>query len=545
MNLVDTISDRVRHQFPEFYREEGSNFIAFVEAYYEWLEQEGGVTDQIRDIAIINDIDKTPERFLENFRNTYMRDLPVELLGNQRLFQKHILDLYRSKGSDAGLSLLFRLLFNEDVVKYIPSYDIFAASDGVWVEPKYLEVSDVPSLSNFVGKYITGLASRAHAIVEDIRYSSFAGKKMCFVILSNISGEFQVNEGIIYEGLNENDAPYIYGSIRDFDIVSSSSGFEVGDVLVDTSNPYKPVKVTVASTFNAAGAIEFTLVDGGSYYSMDAEVFVTAGSNTSGSGAAFIVGSIANTFMYEFSTEIIDDFDSVLLNASSFGFGGNSSANIDSVIAESLTLDEILVGTISSIITTSQGKLYDGDVTVNVIDPHTAGSGLGGNDAVVTGLASFGDGFISTVEVMDSGYGYYNVSQLNLVDPEFTFRNAVVKPQFSGIGTGEGYFDDTRGFLSEDKYLADGHYYQNFSYVIRSSKPLDQYVDILRKTYHPSGNAVFGAVVLRTRSENTLVYNSSLEVGQYEFIFGTDEGGESLIEGLVSGSDYVTLIGKT
>lgn len=544
MNLVSTISDRVRHQFPEFYREEGENFIAFVEAYFEWLEMEGGVVQQIHEIANINDIDKTPERFLDNFRNTYMKDMPVELLGNQRLFQKHILDLYRSKGSDAGLKLLFRLLYNEDVEKYIPSYDIFMASDGTWVETKYLEVSDVPSLSSFVGKYITGLRSKAHAIVEDVRYIASNGKKQCVVVVSNISGVFQIDEGIVYDGLNENEAPYIYGSVVGFEILSSSSGFNAGDVLVDTSHEQKPVKVVIDSTYNAAGSIAFKLIDGGTYYSMDAQVNITAGSNTSGSGASFVVGSIANTFMYEYSTEIIDDYDSVLLNATTFGFAGNTSANINSIISTSLDIEEVEVGTISSIITTSQGKFYDGDVTVNIIDPYTVGSGLGGNDAVVTGIASFGNGFAQSLQVLDSGYDYRNRGTLTLYSINEDFRSIIARPIFSGIGTSEGYFDDTKGFLSEDKYLADGHYYQNFSYVVKSSKPLERYVDILRKTYHPSGNAVYGAVVLTSVENNAASYSSNVRVGVYESIFGTDESGNVNIEGLNDDLLYSTLIGK-
>ena len=40
-NIEKRISPLIQSQFPSFYQEEGENFIAFVKAYYEWLENSG------------------------------------------------------------------------------------------------------------------------------------------------------------------------------------------------------------------------------------------------------------------------------------------------------------------------------------------------------------------------------------------------------------------------------------------------------------------------------------------------------------------------
>lgn len=510
MNIIQTLSDRVKHQFPDFYREEGQGFITFVEAYYEWMEREGGVLQQSNQIATINDIDFTPERFLENFHSMYMRGLPVELLGNQRLFQKHILELYRSKGSDAGLALLFRLLYNEEVTKYIPSYDIFAGSDGEWIEPQYLEVSWTSAIGTFIGRQIWGSMSGASAIVEDIRTQVVNGIKIIQILISNISGQFVKDESVAYTGLDPVLAPRIYGSVGNLAITATVADFKVGDILIDASpNRQKPLKAVVTSTYDATGIIEFELVDGGTYYSMDAEISITTGSNTAGTGASFAIGSLANTFIYEYSSDSLDDFDTVALNATSYGFPANPLANVSTIIDQALSLEDIVVGSIASIYSTNPGRLYNGDVNVAVIDPYTSGGGIGGDDAVITGKASFGLGLINGIEPLDSGFGYVNTSLVNLVaesDPSLT---AQVIPTIVGSGIGEGYFNDTKGFLSEDKYLADGHYYQSFSYVIKSSRTLDRYVDILRRVYHPSGNAVYGEVLLSTVSDTVIIEEDS------------------------------------
>ena len=37
-NLSQTISEYIEQQFPDVYREDGPNLVAFVKAYYEFLE---------------------------------------------------------------------------------------------------------------------------------------------------------------------------------------------------------------------------------------------------------------------------------------------------------------------------------------------------------------------------------------------------------------------------------------------------------------------------------------------------------------------------
>ena len=38
---IQNIAPFVQKQFPAFYNEEGPNFIQFVMAYYEWLDEQG------------------------------------------------------------------------------------------------------------------------------------------------------------------------------------------------------------------------------------------------------------------------------------------------------------------------------------------------------------------------------------------------------------------------------------------------------------------------------------------------------------------------
>lgn len=53
---------------------------------------------------------------------------------------------------------------------------------------------------------------------------------------------------------------------------------------------------------------------------------------------------------------------------------------------------------------------------------------------------------------------------------------------------------DNNGFLSDRKYIQDSYYYQDYSYVIKTSKTLEYWKDIVTKILHPAGFIFFGQI---------------------------------------------------
>ena len=128
----------INRQVPEFVREEHPNFIAFLEAYYEFLENKQGtqkndLITKSKDLRFISDVDFSIASFEENFFNTYANLIPRNVEVDKAFLIKHLLPLYLSKGSEASFKLLFRLLFNEEVEVVKPSNNILRASDGKWL----------------------------------------------------------------------------------------------------------------------------------------------------------------------------------------------------------------------------------------------------------------------------------------------------------------------------------------------------------------------------------------------------------------------------
>ena len=132
----------VNNQLPEFVREEYPLFVSFLEAYYEFLEteryvngvsQKNNLTEKLKDLRNLSDIDFSLNDFEEQFFNTFLSYLPKDTLISKDFLIKNILPLYQSKGTQKSFQYLFRLLFGQEIQIEYPGDNILRASDGKWV----------------------------------------------------------------------------------------------------------------------------------------------------------------------------------------------------------------------------------------------------------------------------------------------------------------------------------------------------------------------------------------------------------------------------
>jgi len=165
------VSKLVPQQVPEFVHEYGPDFVKFLQAYYEWMEQRGQPLYLRHNMLDQFDIDKTMDEFVDYFHDHFMTAIPRNVIVDRRLLLKHIKQqLYLAKGSERSYEFLFRILYNETVEFYYPGDDILRLSDGKWIieksiKPSVVFVSD-SALDNYVGKVITGQRSGAKALIE-------------------------------------------------------------------------------------------------------------------------------------------------------------------------------------------------------------------------------------------------------------------------------------------------------------------------------------------------------------------------------------------
>lgn len=73
-----------------------------------------------------------------------------------------------------------------------------------------------------------------------------------------------------------------------------------------------------------------------------------------------------------------------------------------------------------------------------------------------------------------------------------------------------GYYTNNDGRLSTNKVLQDNHFYQNWSYVLKSEVVIENYREIIRRLVHPVGTAMFGSVLIKRCAEADLQNSSAL-----------------------------------
>lgn len=427
------ISNFIESQFPQFYLEEGENFVLFVKAYYEWLESAYAVhkttkeiiqksayydlldTDklnytlylnpihQARDIFNIRDIDNTLIDFLEHFQRKYLYGIPFKIIVDKRLLLKHIFDVYRSKGSINCYKLLFKLIYNQDIDIYIPGEDILKPSDGTWTEPKYLEISYANNISELVGKTIVGASSNTTATVESYISEPINENNVSTLYISNIEprgGNFLIREKIVEVTKKSNNeviaaAPTVLGSLDSLSIFNGGRNFSIGDVIkIVRRDPITNRLVTngvdgklkVSKVANAIGTLKFDTVKGGFGYTNTSHTFVynNHGSapdyiaDVTGIGAEFYLENMSFNQNVRYNTDLIVDFLDVNLNDTAFGFVSNPSANISSTIENALYFRTELFGSVDTFKNVYGGNSYTNVAVVFVRETQNANNFLPG-----------------------------------------------------------------------------------------------------------------------------------------------------------------------
>ena len=273
------ISSYVPSQFPFVYRENYPQFVEFVKMYYASLEQEGETLYHTRRLLDYRDIDKTPEEYIEYYKAKYLPYLKFVTSVDKRTLVKHVQDLYRSKGTERGIDLFFKLVYGVPAQVYYPSTDLFKLSDNHWVKRNYLEIGHVDLINQFIGKKVIGTRSGATAFAERFVQKKVGGSYVNLLFISSITGNFMYNERITYEGLTISDRkrPKVIGSLGRLDITAGSKDFRVGDVveIVSDSGYGHGATARVSNVYNTTGVVDFVLEDGGWGYTSNSTIYVS------------------------------------------------------------------------------------------------------------------------------------------------------------------------------------------------------------------------------------------------------------------------------
>ncbi len=271
-DIRNNIYSDIASQFPAVYQENSEFLLAFVEAYYEHLDEKLD-----RNIPKIKDIDTTLDTFLIFYKRKYLADLPFSADVDIRFILKHIQDLYTRKGSEESLQLVFKMFFNEDIEVIYPGKDVLKPSDSLWRKDTFLEMKPVYSVVEYPikrGNTIRGDLSGASAFVDDILFINLGGAITPIVYLSLLKGRFTRADAIeVLTATNEgietikNVGKLINGSISSHTVnpqlrLPSNQVGDTVDLVSDITGQGAKGVITKINE-EEIGSIDYEIEDGG------------------------------------------------------------------------------------------------------------------------------------------------------------------------------------------------------------------------------------------------------------------------------------------
>ena len=287
VNLVEkNIAFSIAQQFPAHYKEHGAELVAMVEHYYKFVESEPNMgVYNTRRMFEYRDIATTLSEMVIYFQKKYMNGLPgIEDDTTTKFVIRNIMDLYRRKGTEAGLTLFFRMFFEADVRISYPAKHMLKPSDSVWQTGVYLQM--YPNNNNFssaagiayeykdlLSRNIYGSISKAKAIVDKINFVYLNGTLTPIIYISDPKGKFQRYDDIISRIAGE-DVSFgrLNGSADSLEIDldwGGTTGNNIGDIL-DIKSKYGKGGKAVVTELQAqfTGTVKYNIDDGGFGYTI-------------------------------------------------------------------------------------------------------------------------------------------------------------------------------------------------------------------------------------------------------------------------------------
>jgi hypothetical protein len=413
--LFENISNLIDTQVPSFVAEDHPKFVAFLKAYYEWLEDsdEGGVifyNKALRDAIDIDKIDSSLSQFNDQFLKNYLKYIPPEdqqdpnggtgtgTTGtgttsnlNREKLVKQIQDLYSTKGGIAAYKFLFRVLYNKDVEIYYPKEDILKTSHGKWTLPQAIRITASDELYGLdtnllIKRKLYGETSNNFCIIENA-YKTIdrdSGRQILEMFISNLDRPFNAGEYAIIDYVDANNVAQrirqkIIGSISNLRINPNRRGSKYRGLEIDPDTnaityPGDPVvfygglsdapdaiKAEAFVKNVTSGGIEtIDLIDAGLGYRTFTNTYVTTLTPTNGHGANIYVRAVDtdNAVSITVNTDTIEFKKDTELQAANFLFENVGTSTIATTLEQAFAFSDVEVAPLKLVDVRQSGAGY-------------------------------------------------------------------------------------------------------------------------------------------------------------------------------------------
>lgn len=403
----------VKAQLPEYIRDnpEYSNFVLFVQSYYEWLEQNNGLAQHNKALLNYQDIDNTADAFVDYFTKDFLPNFPKEILADKKQVTKIAREMYQNKGTPSSYQFLFRTLYNSDF-EYLNTKDVvLRASSGDWYVAKSLKLGS--SDKNFLKTANYRIFGETTKSIATIETAVMAGNKI-EIFISNIERLFESGEYVRVVDIHNQDVLFggaplrakVVGQISQVRVDPNNRGllYQVGDPVIvygglNTANGIGAVAEVGTTT---KGSIQrINVKDQGFGYTPSPQTYMEF---TDAPGAEAVVGSFnpdpkMRANVAHIPSDSIALKRMIKLDAANYHFNGIiASANINTRLMDAFSYVNFSTYPISSILVTNGG----GGITK--IPKTTAISSYTQDDYNTADLSALG--ILGPIQIANGGVGY-------------------------------------------------------------------------------------------------------------------------------------------
>jgi hypothetical protein len=539
------LKNLVAQQLPEFIRAEYPTFVAFVEAYYEYLDNQGVNLKQVRDI------DETLEDYIKFFKAELAHNYPVVSSDykTERFLLKHIKDQYLAKGSEASYKLLFRLLYGKDVFIDYPGRQMLRVSDGRWTQDVSLFVKVLTGdPEKLLGKTATIQTSRRiynTSVVKGVDAASAITATVEKVLATSVPDVYEIFldrnfYGDIFPG---NSIKYgsefqavILPCTAKIKISQAGRGFRPGMVFQLRTGEGTPFWFKVSTVDSNGGLKTIDTIKFGLQYNTDFSVTVLPSSALSSKKKT--TQAVSN-LSFRINGGLVRSMN--IVNPGS-GYTLPPIVSIDGDGDGAVAHAVIQNGEVVDIVVDEMGSLYT-FVLVNITAAPGDVTGGGALAEAVIGsdydysFSETTDGFTESGYINRGDYWDYAFSDgtyvgtiarqffINAADTIGT-GSALLNVSLEAVAKYPGYYRTNDGFLDDSMFIQDSYYYQSFAYVLKIDEQLESYASIIRSMLHPAGMALFGEYSINNKVNLSVALDSlvkSLGVTLYDLVEVTDE----------------------
>jgi len=531
------------------------------------------------------DVDKTISGFLSKFRNAFLTSVPDRLYEgiDKRNLTKNIKSLYQSKGTKRASEIFFKLLLNEDAEIRYPKDEMLRVSDGKWDTKKIIRCLALGTSepTNLIGQTITqannpvsATVNEATAIVEDVFKFLIGGVEVTELVVGDdsVSGTFVAGETITGTDNTDDDVlvSLSVSKIIDEKTITNDGALYNEDDTVEITAGGSGASVKIGTI--GPGTIQEVLVDtGGSGYAVGDNINFGSGNATAkvsvvnggvtlesgtGTGQLILEDETGKNDQY-FGNKVVQEEgsgneDITDIRMIEFGNGytslpsvtvtssGGSGAKLlayGSEIGRALTMKVIESGynyqaSPAPTIKLPTYILYNG-LSGGLTEGETITGGTSNKTAEIVSIdttlqivkAKNHSGSFVEGETMTGGNGA-TFTALRLQQGTGTLSTGTVV-------TTDGTFINEDGWVSENSMkVQDSLLYQDYSYIIKVGRSINEWRDAYVKTLHSAGFYFQGEIAIQT----------SLNA-QIKRITGLNSGVEGILKTLLT-RIYSKLIGR-